>query len=318
MDYKQKERLSTPYRTRTITLRDGRNFSFLDTREHTDKAPSNSPQTTILILHNLMGSAYEIPPESEQVVALSNLRFIIPERPGYGDSDPKPNRTHQDFCLDIQELLESLNINKVKIIAHSIGGVYALALAEFLPEKIERIAMVNAVTRLEDMLQTKPVPTLITAVLRGVRFAPFLMELILKIAIGKNLEAFYEQQLTYIRPTVEGRAADINLLKQAKYRHYSLTNLNQSAKQGLSNWANELIMSFSEWNFHVTNTQMEYQFWHGDQDDVISINAAKRLAHKLNTLKFNHLNNETHFLFSRHFNQIVEQLIDDKKRLRVL
>mgnify|MGYP003856446439 CR=1 FL=1 len=295
-----------------ITLRDGRKLSYFDYRSPSRNKVSNDSQDVILLLHNLMGSAYEIPPDSHQVIRDQGLRIIIPERPGYGDSDPKKGRNHEDFCQDIKTLLNVLKIDKVKVIAHSIGGVYALALAEFLPERIERIAMVNAATRVEDMRQAKPVPILVTAVLQSVRFAPFLIELILKMAIGKDLEEFYEQQLTYIRPTVEGRAADINLLSRRNYRDYSILNLKQSAKQGVGTWANELNLSFSEWDFKVTNTQMEYQFWHGDQDDVISIHAAKRLASNLNTIRFNHLKNETHFLFSRHFNQIVEQLISAK------
>jgi len=295
-----------------ITLRDGRKLSYLDYKSPSKNKAKNGSQDVILLLHNLMGSAYEIPPDSDQVIRDQGLRIIIPERPGYGDSDAKNNRNHQDFCQDIKDLLNSLKIDKVKVIAHSVGGVYALALAEFLPERVERIAMVNAVTRVEDMRKAKPVPILVTAVLQSVRFAPFLIELILKMAIGKDLEEFYEQQLTYIRPTVEGRAADINLLSRRNYRDYSILNLKQSAKQGVATWANELNLSFSEWNFKVTNTQMEYQFWHGDQDDVISIHAAKRLASYLNTIKFNHLKNETHFLFSRHFNQVVEQLIGEE------
>ena len=295
--------------TDSITLSDGRILSYLDYRPPSKKQANTNSQVVILLLHNLMGSAYEIPPESDQVIRDHNLRIIVPERPGYGDSDPKTNRNHQDFCHDIKELLNRLKIDKVKVIAHSIGGVYALALAEFLPERVERISMVNAVTRIEDMRQAKPVPILVTAVLQSIRFAPFLIELILKMAIGKDLEEFYEQQLTYIRPTVEGRAADINLLSRHNYRDYSISNLKQSAKQGVSTWANELSLSFTKWDFNVTNTQIEYQFWHGDQDDVISIHAAKRLAGYLNTIKFNHLKDETHFLFSRHFNQVVAQLI---------
>jgi len=293
-----------------IFLRDGRKLSYLDYQSSETDTKTPKDQQVILLLHNLMGSACEIPPDSEPVIREHGLRIIVPERPGYGDSDPKPHRNHQDFCNDIKELLDTLKIEKVNVIAHSIGGVYALALAEFIPERIIRIAMVNAATRIDDMRLAKPVPILVTAVLQSIRFAPFLIELILKMAIGKDLEEFYEQQLTYIRPTVEGRAADINLLKTRNYRDYSILNLKQSSKQGISAWANELKLSFSKWDFEPSNTQIEYQFWHGDQDDVISIQAAKRLAKDLNTSNFNHINDETHFLFARYFNQVIEQLIN--------
>jgi len=315
-----KLQLVTPYTNGLdfIYLRDGRKLSYLDYQPPQQDTSKTKTQEVILLLHNLMGSACEIPPGSEQVIRDQGLRLIIPERPGYGDSDPKTGRNHQDFCKDIEALLDSLKIQKVKVIAHSIGGVYAMALAEFLPERVERIAMVNAATRIDDLRMAKPVPILVTAVLQSVRFAPFLIEMILKMAIGRDLEDFYEQQLTYIRPTVEGRAADINLLKSRNYRNYSIANLRQSSKQGVATWANELKLSFSKWEFEVTNKEMEYQFWHGDQDDVISIKAAQLLAADLNTSKFNQIKDETHFLFSRHLNQVIEQLIDVKHTSKLL
>ncbi len=288
-----------------FTLSDGRQLSYLDVAFQ----GQHDTTDTIVMLHNLMGSAFELPPEAYQQVKRKKLRVLVPERPGYGDSDPSPNRTHKDWCKDLCELLDELAIPRIKLIAHSIGGAYALAMAEYIPERIERIAMVNAVTRIEDMLESKPVPVLISAVHQSLRYAPFLLEPILRMAVGRNLEHFYNQQLNFMRPTKEGRAADINLLSQPGYRHYSINNLKQSAKKGIQIWVEEIKLSFVEWPFKVTNRQMEYQFWHGDEDDVISVNAAIRLARQLNTQSFFRLKYETHFLFSRHINEVIEHLV---------
>jgi pimeloyl-ACP methyl ester carboxylesterase/DNA-binding CsgD family transcriptional regulator len=290
---------------KSLRLNDGRNLSYLDICYQGE----HETQETIIVLHNLMGSAFELPPAAYSLLKNKKIRVLVPERPGYGNSDSHPNRTHQDWCKDITMLLDELGINKVKLIAHSIGGAYALAMAEFMPERLERIAMVNAVTRVQDMLESKPVPILISAIHQGLRFAPFLIEPILKMAVGKNIEHFYAQQLNFMRPTKEGRAADINLLSQPDYRHYSINNIKQSAKQGIKIWADELKLSFVDWPFKITNKQLEYQFWHGDEDDVISIHAAMRLAKELNTQHFYRLKYETHFLFSRHINEVIEQLV---------
>ena len=290
---------------KSFTLSDGRNFSYLDICYQGD----HETQDTIIVLHNLMGSAFELPPSAYALLKHKKIRVLVPERPGYGHSDNQPNRTHKGWCQDIQALLDELGIAKVKLIAHSIGGAYALAMAEFMPQRLERISMVNAVTRLSDMLESKPVPVLINAIHQSQRFAPFLIEPILKMAVGKDIEHFYTQQLNYMRPTKEGRAADINLLSQPEYRHYSINNIKQSVKQGVKIWADELRLSFAEWPFKITNKEIEYQFWHGDEDDVISINAAIRLAKELNTQCFYRLKYETHFLFSRHINEVIEQLI---------
>jgi pimeloyl-ACP methyl ester carboxylesterase/DNA-binding CsgD family transcriptional regulator len=295
--------------TKKCTLQDGRYLSYLDISNN----PYYEIEETIIVLHNMMGSAFEIPSSIDALVQEHNLRILVPERPGYGDSSQHEGRSHESFCQDLSQLLDQLDIKKVKVIAHSIGGAYALAMAEFMPERIERIAMVNAITRLEDMLQSKPVPALVSAVHQSLRFAPFLIEPILKMAVGKDIEHFYSQQLNYMRPTKEGRAADINLLSQPEFRSYSLKNLKQSAKQGIQIWSEELKLSFSEWPFEVTNNTMEYQFWHGDEDDVISVNAAIRLAKTLNTQCFFRLKYETHYLFSRHLNEVIKELITPRQ-----
>ncbi len=290
---------------KNFTLKDERNLSYLDMAYHD---PSDITDV-IVVLHNMMGSAFELPPSINSLLQDNKLRIIIPERPGYGDSSKHENRSHESFCQDLAQLLDYLAIDKIKVIAHSIGGAYALAMAEFIPKRIERISMVNALTRLEDMFNSKPVPVLINAVHQSLRFAPFLLEPIMKMAVGKDLEHFYSQQLNYMRPTKEGRAADINLLSQPEFRHYSLKNLKQSSKQGIKIWTDEIKLSFSEWPFEVKNKKIEYQFWHGDEDDVISVHAAIRLAKELNTQSFFRLKYETHYLFSRHIEEVIQQLI---------
>ena len=291
--------------TKTCTLKDQRQLSYLEISNICNYEAGD----TIIVLHNMMGSAFELPPSINALFKEHKLRIIVPERPGYGDSSHHENRTHESFCQDIIQLLDQLDIEKVKVIGHSIGGAYALAMAEFIPERVERIAMVNAITRLEDVFQSKPVPILMKAVHQSLRFAPFLIEPVLRMAVGKDIEHFYSQQLNYMRPTKEGRAADINLLSQPEFRHYCLKNMKQSSKQGIQIWADELKLSFSEWPFEVTNEKMEYQFWHGDEDDVVSVNAAIRLATKLNTQSFFRLKYETHYLFTRHINEIIKSLI---------
>jgi len=295
--------------TQMMYLRDGRRLSYLDHHVGPKGDKKYHAQENILVLHNVMGSAFEIPPGNEKVLRDQGIRIIIPERPGYGNSDRLENRNLEDFCHDIDELLNHLKIAKVKVMANSIGGAYALAFAEYFPHRIERIAMVNAVCRVEDMRNTQPIPILTLAVLQSIRYAPFLIEPVLKMAIGKSLEHFYEQQLNLIRPKKEGLAADINLLRSKTYRDYSLLNLKQSSKQGINIWSEEVRLCFSKWNFEVKNTETEYHFWHGEHDDVIHINAIEKLAKYVNTTQFNRLANETHFLFSRQFDRVVEQLI---------
>ena len=293
-------------KTAYIYLRDGRKMSYVD---HRPPGASANPLPTVLLMHNLMGSAFELPPGGEQVIAAHHIRLIVPERPGYGDSDPHDKHNHSEWCHDIEALLDALRIDSVKVIGHSIGGAYALAIAAILPQRVERVALVSSIPRVSDIRQATKIPLLLNAIMQCNRFAPFLLEPIFKMAVGNDLEKFYQQQLNFVRPKALGRDADLKLLNTPEFKQYCLKNIKQSLKQGSSVWAEALKLSFSKWSFHALNKHIPHQIWHGHYDDVVPLPMAESLAQDLNVQSFNRIGDETHFLFSRHFAAIVDQLV---------
>lgn len=79
----------------------------------------------------------------------SSLRLICVDRPGFGDSDEKPERTLTDYADDIVELLNALNYKEgqVSIIGYSAGGPFALACGVH-PVLSKRIKCIVAVSSL--------------------------------------------------------------------------------------------------------------------------------------------------------------------------
>jgi pimeloyl-ACP methyl ester carboxylesterase len=51
------------------------------------------------------------------------------DRPGFGISDPKSNRTILDWADDVTEVVDFLKIEKFSVIGVSGGGAYAAACA---------------------------------------------------------------------------------------------------------------------------------------------------------------------------------------------
>ncbi len=78
-----------------------------------------------------------------------NIRLIAVDRPGVGGSDPKPGRSVADWASDTRELAELLEIDRFSVSGHSAGGPYALACGWKLEDRIEAVALISGVGRLD-------------------------------------------------------------------------------------------------------------------------------------------------------------------------
>lgn len=67
-------------------------------------------------------------------VAEHDLRLVMPIRPGYGRSTPKPGRRIIDFADDVDQVLQFLGIEEVVCTGGSGGGPNSLAMAAALPQ----------------------------------------------------------------------------------------------------------------------------------------------------------------------------------------
>lgn len=97
----------------------------------------------ILLIHGFCGSpAYWetiIPQLSE------NYRVIAPALRGHGKSSAVSDPyTIDDMAMDIKCLLEELQIPKVIMFGHSLGGYVTLSFAERFPEKLSGLALIHS------------------------------------------------------------------------------------------------------------------------------------------------------------------------------
>ncbi len=71
-------------------------------------------------------------------------RVLAPEQPGYGKSTGFENFTDViDVALYYRELVESLGIDRLDVVGHSLGGMFAAELAAIAPQLVRRLVLVN-------------------------------------------------------------------------------------------------------------------------------------------------------------------------------
>ncbi|HEU4728381.1 MAG TPA: alpha/beta fold hydrolase [Kofleriaceae bacterium] len=96
----------------------------------------------LLVLHG--GWGYEVYPFDAQIAALPELRFLIPDRTGYGRS-PRiaalPRGFHRAAAEEHEAFLDALGVERCAIWGHSDGAVIAAIMALRRPRRITGIIL---------------------------------------------------------------------------------------------------------------------------------------------------------------------------------
>ena len=77
------------------------------------------------------------------------LRLIGYDRPGYGESSPRPGRTVADTAADVRAICAELDIDRLGTWGFSGGGPHALACAALLPDLVTAAAVLAGMAPFE-------------------------------------------------------------------------------------------------------------------------------------------------------------------------
>ena len=78
------------------------------------------------------------------------LRVLALDRPGLGGSDNHPGRTVTGYADDVAQVLDNLEIERAAVGGLSNGGMYAMAVASGLPDRVVRAVPYNSSSPIAD------------------------------------------------------------------------------------------------------------------------------------------------------------------------
>jgi pimeloyl-ACP methyl ester carboxylesterase len=250
-----------------VTLRDGRRLAYCDWGDR-DGRP-------ILLCHGAPGSRVFGPDAA--TTAKAGVRLITADRPGYGRSDPLPDRRILDWPADVEELTGALGVAEFDVAAHSSGGPYALACAYQLPERVQRVALISCVAPFKvsgsggaDEDLTRLARNDVAQAAREVaRSAAWLVEA-------------PERFLDLPRPE-----ADRQLLTDPDIRSMFAATIREAVAQGTDAYGWECAVERLPWGFALDEIKPPVWIFQGEQDRSLPPSQARVLADVLpgNTLR---------------------------------
>lgn len=82
---------------------------------------------------------------------LEGLRIVALDMAGHGHSDHRPpgaGYTMADYVFDVLQVAEQLGWSRFSLLGHSLGAIVAVILAGSLPERVERLALIDGLVPL--------------------------------------------------------------------------------------------------------------------------------------------------------------------------
>jgi pimeloyl-ACP methyl ester carboxylesterase len=114
---------------------------------------------SIVLLHgkNFYGSYWE---GTIKALAAAGYRVIVPDQMGFGKSS-KPDIPYSFDLLaaNTVQLLDTLNIQRVAVVGHSMGGMLAVRLARHYPQRITHLILENPIGLEDYRFAIPPQPT---------------------------------------------------------------------------------------------------------------------------------------------------------------
>lgn len=238
----------------------------------------------VVFLHGTPGSR-RLGELFEPTARDNDIRLLAPDRPGYGRSDPWPDRSIRDGEQVVRAVLDHAGVDAARLVAFSGGAPYAFAAAASLPDRIDRVDAVAGATPPEYARERPALQRALSGI--GSTAPPALAALfrVQRWVAKRRDPSFVVAQYTTGDPTdpVPNRAAEI-----------VRADFLEALSRRRSGAVTEFRHAAADWNVDFDAIDAEIRFWHGDDDANVPIAAVRRFEATLPNARLEVLDGADH------------------------
>ena len=252
--------IATEATTRTVEGPAGRTVAYA---EYGD--PDGTP---VLFFHGtpgsrLLGALYADAADERAV------RLLAVDRPGYGRSSPRPDRTLADTPSFATPVLDDAGVEEAGVVGFSGGGPHALALATSRGERVRSVALVGSAVP-PDCVENRPRPQ---RLLEGMATrAPWLLGGLLRVQrwlAGRSTDVVTSQYAEN-PDSVPAEVAEV---------------VRRDFREALARSRNGVVVESRlfgrAWDVDPAAVDVPVVSWHGERDGNVPLAAARRFADRL-------------------------------------
>jgi pimeloyl-ACP methyl ester carboxylesterase len=219
----------------------------------------------LVLLHGEPGSRLMCP--DVDATEAAGVRLITIDRPGYGRSDPRPDRTLLSWVDDWVELADHLELPSCPVVGWSGGGPYALACAYRLPERVPAIGLAGSpglVGEVPGALDDYYSPE------GRANYELFQRDRAAGTEAITKRAQWYDGDGWQTLLADSGDNADDRLLTRADVLETFKACLREGARQGSVGYTEDGVAEAGPAGFSVAAIQQEVHVWIGEADPIVS------------------------------------------------
>ena len=258
----------------------------------------------LVFLHGTPGSRLDRPPEPgfyERVGA----HVVTFDRPGYGRSSAKRERTILSVADDAVAIADELGWSRFAVLGVSGGGPHALAIGVRAPQRLVSLGLAvggppSEFVDPDDMIEINR---------EGLRRAQE----------GRaSLEAFLAEPAAQLAADpgaaldslmADAPEVDRELLASPPLRSILVESLREGFANGSAGWFDDAWCLSSPWGFGLGDVVLPVHMWYGELDRNVPLRAVERMAAELDVATFELIPGGGHLSWLAHAQSIHETLL---------
>ncbi|XP_074294253.1 uncharacterized protein LOC141622101 [Silene latifolia] len=268
-----------------IKLSDGRHLAY---KEH--GVPKDSAKFKFVYIHGFDSCrqhaivANLLSPDTYQSLGIYIVSF---DRPGYGESDPDPNRTVRSIALDVEEFADRLGLgDRFYLIGFSLGGQGVWSCLKYIPHRLAGATLIAPVINywwpsFPSNLSSEAFSKQLQRDVWSLRVAHYLPWL----TYWWNTQKFFPSLSVIAQiPEILSRHD-----KEVLGQYGKKEDVSSVRQQGeFESLHRDLIVGFGKWEFDppeltnpFPNNEGSVHLWQGDEDILVPVTLQRYIAEKL-------------------------------------
>ncbi len=254
----------------TLTLKDGRRLSYL----------AVGPEGGAPVFHfHGHGSSRLEALMLDAAAWKTGLRVFAFDRPGIGFSDPHEGDRLRDWPSDMAEAADQFGLARFAVQGMSAGGPYALACAQAFPERITVCSLVSAVPPPEVARRSGAFGRRALWWIAW-RFPNTLRRRLMQFRPdGIPSEQAIRSRMQMISRWLGGE--DNRLMQMPDKVDVLARTMMETARQSGAGNRQEIMRLVRPWGFDIRDITVPVLVWHGEEDRMMTIEPARRMARRL-------------------------------------
>jgi pimeloyl-ACP methyl ester carboxylesterase len=266
-----------------IILSDGRSLSFAEYGDRQGKP--------VFYFHGFPGSSLEAK-LAEKISLDTRVRFIGIDRPGYGFSSVKPERTISDWADDVSELADALGIDRFSILGVSGGGPYAAACACKIFDRLDAAGIICGMGPADIKGLTQAMPWTYRQGLRLSNRFPAIAAVLFPF-LSFFFRYYPERMLSILSRKVA--APDKIALKNKELVNVLSNSFREGFRSSLRWPARDAVLYSRPWGFRLQDIRIRVHLWHGEMDRIVPLEMARYMARTIPDCRATFYADEGHF-----------------------